>query len=348
MTIDRMRCNASPGAIARAHGSCWVLVAWLIAAALPGGLRAQESSAAMRRAPGDEAVAPVVEPAARPTVDAIVDLSTDYVVGRGDSLTSIGARFGVSVRLVAAENGLDARKPLRDGQTLHVTARHIVPRAIDDGILINVPQRMVFLMRDGLPVHAYPAAVGRRDWGTPLGEFTIVNRQVDKTWYVPLSIQEEMRREGKPVLTRVAPGPDNPLGPRWIGLSMPAIGIHGTNAPASIYGFRSHGCIRLNSADVVQLFDAVRVGESGRIVYQPLLLARDGAGRIWFEANPDIYRRGAGSLGTVRTMARERGFAEESIDWRLVETMLRERAGLAREVGVDRDTGSGHGKGERE
>jgi len=277
--------------------------------------------------------------------DPIVDRSTAHVVARGDSLASIGARYGVSVRLITQENTLDPRKPLRPGQVLQVSARHVVPQPLDEGILINLPQRMLFLFRGARLASAYPVAVGRASWPTPTGHFRVLTRETDKTWIVPVSIQEEMRREGKPVLTRVPPGPDNPLGRHWIGLSLPAIGIHGTIAPASVYGFRSHGCIRVHPDDVAQLFDRVAIGEPGRIVYQPLLIAQGDDGRIWFEANPDVYRKGAGTLDDVRAWAVERGIAPDSIDWRLVETMLRARDGLAREVGVDRDGGAGRNAG---
>lgn len=297
----------------------------------------QPGPAPTRRLVGGEPAGAPAGRVAGPQADAVVDRSAVHVVARGDSLASVGARYGVSTRLIVAENGLDARKALRPGTTLKVTARHVVPPPLDDGIVINLPQRMLFHFRGGRLASAYPVAVGRSDWPTPTGEFKVINRQTDKTWVVPASIQEEMRREGKPVLTEVPPGPDNPLGRHWIGLSLPAIGIHGTIAPASVYGFRSHGCIRVHPDDVAELFDRVAVGERGRIVYLPLLLAQGADGRIWFEANPDAYRRGAGTPETVRAMARDRGIAEDSIDWELIATMLRARDGLAREVGVDRD-----------
>lgn len=265
--------------------------------------------------------------------EVLVDRSTRHTVSQGDNLTLIGARYGVSTRLLIQMNGLDPKAPLRVGQQLIVVARHVVPASLSDGMLINLPQRMVYLFRDGRVTRGFPVAVGRPAWPTPTGDFTVINRQTDKTWYVPKSIQEEMRREGKPVLTEVPPGPDNPLGRHWIGLSLPAIGLHGTIAPASIYGFRSHGCVRMHPDDVADLFDQVAVGDPGRIVYEPLLLARDGDGRIWFEANPDAYRRGGGTLDTVRAMARDKGIAEGEIDWARVATMLRERDGLAREAG---------------
>jgi L,D-transpeptidase ErfK/SrfK len=266
----------------------------------------------------------------------LVEFAVDHRVVAGESLTSLGARYGIALHLIAEANGLDARAHLRIGQTLVVRSRHLAPQAPEagDGIVINLPQRMAFLVRGDRVERAYPVAVGRPNWPTPIGPFTVRTRERDKTWYVPVSIQEEMRREGKPVQTQVPPGPDNPLGRHWIGLSMPAIGIHGTNAPASVYGFRSHGCLRMHPDDVADLFDRVAIGERGRIVYEPLLMGRDDDGRIWFEANPDAYRRGAASVATVRAMARERGIGADSIDWAQVVVMLSERDGQAREVGL--------------
>lgn len=266
--------------------------------------------------------------------DAIVEQVREHVVARGEGLGSLAARYGISVPQIAERNALDPRKGLAVGQRVAIVSRHVVPPAIEDGIVVNVPQRMLFRFAAGRVVAAYPVTVGRRGWATPTGDFAVINRQTDKTWIVPPSIQEEMRREGKPVLTEVPPGPDNPLGRHWIGTSLPGIGLHGTNAPSSVYGFRSHGCVRLHPDDVAALFAGTRVGDRGRIVYRPLLLARSADGRIWFEANPDVYRRGPGSLDTVREMARLQSIEERAIDWSLVEEALKRRPGNALEVSV--------------
>ena len=137
-----------------------------------------------------------------------------------------------------------------------------------------------------------------------------------------------MRDQGKPVLTSVPPGPDNPLGRHWIGLSLAGIGIHGTNAPTSIYGLRSHGCIRLHPDDAAALYDAVGVGEPGRIVYAPVMMMRAEDGRIWFEANPDAYRRDRTTLAQLGERAAAAGLAQR-IDWLLVAVMLHDREGRA-------------------
>ena len=267
----------------------------------------------------------------------VVSFGTEHRVAPGESLTALGARYGAPVAWVAAQNGLPPDARLQVGQRLTVRSVHVAPigHQVRDGIVVNVPQRMAWLFSEGRVAGAWPVAVGRASWPTPLGPFTVRSREQDKTWYVPVSIQEEMRREGKPVLTQVPPGPDNPLGRHWLGLSLPGIGIHGTNAPASVYGFRSHGCIRMHPDDVAELFARTRVGDAGQIIYEPLLMALDGAGGVWFEANPDAYRLGGGSRATVQALLASLGLPEASLDWTRVDTMLENRDGQAREV--DRD-----------
>ncbi len=69
-------------------------------------------------------------------------------------------------------------------------------------------------------------------------------------------MQDDWARGLKPV----PPGPDNPLGTRWMGLSAPGVGIHGTDEPTSIGYSASHGCIRMQVPDAEWLFDHVDVG----------------------------------------------------------------------------------------
>ncbi len=256
-----------------------------------------------------------------------------YSVAAGDHLTGIGARFGVSVAVLARDNGLNPNARLPVGRTLVIDNRHLAPAGVDDGILINVPQRMLFHFESGRLRAAYPVALGKPSWPTPTGRFEVATLVKDKPWIVPKSIQEEMRREGKPVLTRVEPGPDNPLGRHWIGLSIPAIGIHGTIAPSSIYGLRSHGCIRLHPDDVAELFERVHVGTPGEIVYRTALLAALPDGRIFVEINRDAYRRARPSLEALRALADRHGLSDR-IDWGKVRLALRDQDGVARDVGL--------------
>ncbi len=264
----------------------------------------------------------------------ITGSESTYTVQRGDSLALVGARFGVSASLVARASGIAPGARLSPGQSLVVDNRHLAPPRGEDGIVINVPQRMLFLYEGGELAGGWPVAAGKPDWRTPLGAFRVVNRQTDKPWIVPESIQREMAREGKPVLTCVPPGPDNPLGRHWIGLSIDSVGIHGTIAPASIYGLRSHGCVRMHPDDVATVFERVRVGTTGEIVYHPVLLGRLDDGRIFAEVHPDAYRRAPPPLVVLRAVAQREGLSER-IDWGKVDAVVRARDGIAREVGLE-------------
>ena len=252
-----------------------------------------------------------------------------HVVRSGDTLQAVAARAGVDVATLVAANALEDRQRLTPGQRLTVDNRHIVPAIFGTGsVVINVPQRMLFFFDEhavGLPV-----AVGRRTWPTPLGEFRVVTRETDPTWDVPESIRAEARRLGRTLPASVPPGPTNPLGRYWIGLTGGAVGIHGTNAPSSIYGAVTHGCLRLHPDDIAWLFPRVAVGMTVHTIYEPVLIAEVG-GRVFLEVHPDVYRRAPVSLASIRTRAAQRGLAER-IDWAVAAHVVTRRHGVARDV----------------
>lgn len=115
-------------------------------------------------------------------------------------------------------------------------------------VLVSIPDRKLAVIEDGRVVKVYPVAVGKRSTPSPSGEFEIVNRVSHPTYY----------HKG----TVIAPGPGNPLGSRWMGLNLKGYGIHGTNAPRSIGKPLSHGCIRMAKADLEEVFELLRVGDS--------------------------------------------------------------------------------------
>lgn len=114
-------------------------------------------------------------------------------------------------------------------------------------IVVSIPDRKLAVVEDGRVVRVFDTAVGAPVSPSPVGTFRIVMRLENPTWY----------SKGKVV----GPGKANPIGTRWIGLSMKGYGIHGTNVPRSIGRAASHGCIRLRNQDVEELFDMVEVGQ---------------------------------------------------------------------------------------
>lgn len=274
---------------------------------------------------------PFPQASGEPLPDLVVGSAGSYVVRAGDSLSSIGARLGIPGSTLARTNGLRADARLRIGQKLQVDNRHIVPEIRDDGILINVPQRLLFYFEMGTLVAWYPVGLGREDWQTPVGTLHVATKETDPVWDVPVSIQEEMRRKGEKVKKRVLPGPSNPLGKFWMGLTPGGCGIHATNAPSSIYQFRTHGCIRLHSDDAADLFSRVTIGTPVEVVYEPALLARTEDGKLFLEIHPDVYDREPDVVETLRELAERRGLTPD-VDPETLRKAASEGDGIARPV----------------
>ncbi|MGO9060592.1 MAG: L,D-transpeptidase family protein [Candidatus Binataceae bacterium] len=261
----------------------------------------------------------------------VVGLHEAYVVQKGDTLRSLSSRHGIPVAVLARDNRLAPAAHLKVGQTLRIDDRHIVPAELDDGILINVPQLMLFFFKNGTFKAAYPAALGKPTWQTPHGPFEVVELRRHPVWRVPRSIQREMAMQGKVVKTVVRPGPNNPLGDYFIALSLGNLGVHATNAPLTIYGFRTHGCIRLHPDDARELFDQVEPGQAGEIIYEPALLARLDDGRVFLEVHADIYGLAFGGTEFIRSLADSNGLSD-LINWDAVLDVVHAREGIARDV----------------
>ena len=127
-------------------------------------------------------------------------------------------------------------------------------------IVVNRELNRLFLFDETKLVRIFKVATGQAIYPTPTGTFHIVVKERDPWWYPPT--YDSWAKGLKPV----PPGPDNPLGTRWMGLSVPGVGIHGTDEPTSIGYSESHGCIRMQVPDAEWLFNKVQVGTTVYIV----------------------------------------------------------------------------------
>jgi hypothetical protein len=135
-----------------------------------------------------------------------------------------------------------------NGQPSEGVANHAHPKTVERRIVVSLPDRKLALLVNGEVQMVYNIAVGTSDTPSPDDEFRIIHRIEKPTYYAPGKV--------------IKPGKNNPLGTRWIGLSIKGFGIHGTNAPGSIGKPASHGCIRMRNRDVEELFALVRVGDA--------------------------------------------------------------------------------------
>ena len=115
-------------------------------------------------------------------------------------------------------------------------------------IIISIADRQLAVIDHGQVLKTYPIAVGAKGTPSPDGDFVIINHAKDPVY-----------RHGD---KEIAPGKDNPLGTRWMGLSLKGYGIHGTNVQSSVGKAVSHGCFRMRKQDVEELYTLVQVGDT--------------------------------------------------------------------------------------
>lgn len=271
--------------------------------------------------------------------DSIVGTSGVYTVQKGDSLRLVAAKLGVSRFHLIDQNQLSTKSALKPGQKLKYNNRKIIPHRIANGIVINIPDRTLYYFRSGKLSRSLPVALGvpvknkKYDWRTPTGRFRIVSKQKDPTWYVPPSIQEEMKDEGKEVITSIPPGPKNPLGKYAIKTSLPGILIHSTTKPWSIYSYASHGCIRVYPQQMAEFFKEVTVNTRGEIIYQPVKIAKTEDGRIFLEAHRDVYGKSI-ELNRAARQLIERHKLTEQVDWDKVREIIKKKNGIPEEISL--------------
>jgi len=133
---------------------------------------------------------------------------------------------------------------------LSTSCAHALDNPKNQLIIVNKAINRLALYEDGELIKTFPVATGKTSDLTPEGDFQVIHMNQNPVYY-KLNI----------------PGgdPRNPLGPRWIGLSVPGTsgytyGIHGNSSPWSIGTYASSGCVRMYNEDVTWLYTHVEIG----------------------------------------------------------------------------------------
>lgn len=241
----------------------------------------------------------------------------------GESLYELARRYGYALEHLAAANHLSLDGNPSSPETVMLPSLRILPRDYPkDGVVINLAERGGYVFQ-GDVITFFPIAIGKPGrFQTPTGSFTIFEKVKDPDWVAPAwaGLGED---------NVVKAGPDNPLGDRWIGLSLPGLGMHSTNAPSTVGQAVSHGCLRMYPEVARSIFSIVRTGWPVRIEYETtrLGLKREG---IFVSAFPDVYDRGSG-LDRLRPL-----FEQEDLlgfyDAQRCDKVLDEETGLAVKV----------------
>lgn len=170
--------------------------------------------------------------------------SVVYEVKPGDHLTSISKKFNVTGDLVRLVNKLPSDR-LMPGMKLKIPTYKF-------SVVVDKSQNTLILKGDEQVLKAYSVSTGANN-STPVGVFKIKDKLVNPTWY----------KAG----TAVPYGsPKNILGTRWMGISKPSYGIHGTTEPEKIGQQVTAGCVRMKNEDVEELYNFLPVGTEVTIV----------------------------------------------------------------------------------
>jgi lipoprotein-anchoring transpeptidase ErfK/SrfK len=172
-------------------------------------------------------------------------------------------RAGRSLDRIAATRDIVRSLTENDRSAIRLVARPVKQRVTRGSfgpvVVIRRGSNRLHLYRGMRPWRTFGVATGQSQYPTPLGRWRIVVKWKNPWWYPPDS---EWAKDEEPI----PPGPGNPLGTRWMGLSAPAVGIHGTPDAASIGYSASHGCIRMQISDAEWLFERVSIGTTVFIV----------------------------------------------------------------------------------
>jgi len=208
-----------------------------------------------------QALAPQNAPAFASYVLTEGDINGPYVKIPGDpeleaQLPSLGyqsmeealsERFHMSPKLLAA---LNKGRPMQAGQALVVTdvGRATVAPAGATELRIDKSDKMLYVLGGDTVLGAFPVSLGQPP--LPLGRLEIVTKAGNPDYSYDPSLLREPKSDQK---LKLPPGPNNPVGVMWLGLSKEHAGIHGTAEPSQMARVTTNGCVRLTNWDVLRL-----------------------------------------------------------------------------------------------
>lgn len=171
---------------------------------------------------------------------------------------AVGEKFHASPALLALLN--PGKDLTRAGESIMVpNIRVNAAPGLAERVVVSKNRTVVIAYSaTGTVLAQYPATIGSDKDPLPLGSWKVTVVQQDPVFnYNPELFWDADPSHAK---ARIAPGPNNPVGSAWIGLSKDHYGIHGTPTPGKIGYAESHGCVRLTNWDIKDLASMLKPG----------------------------------------------------------------------------------------
>lgn len=263
-----------------------------------------------------------------PKADTVIGLLGEYTIKEKDTFLDVARDHDLGF------NEIEILYPTIDpwvpspGMKVVIPSQWILPQTKKFGLVVNVAEmRLYYFLKSIRMVRTYPVGIGDQGWFTPEGTGWVAEKRKNPTWHIPESLQEKYQMKTMP------PGPDNPLGDYWMGLSLSGYGIHGTNFPWAVGRLVTHGCIRLYPEDILKLFPLVPVKTPVELIYQPVKVGFK-QGRVFMEVHPDIYQKMPDLTQYGSDKIKSLGLSQK-VDQELMLKALEEKNGIPVDITQD-------------
>lgn len=224
-------------------------------------------------------------------------LPGDSVIGQvktikaqpGLSLDDIARQYDIGYYEILEANPHVNPQNIKPYETITIPSQFILPDAPREGIVVNLAELRLYYYPAGTHVvQTYPIGIGMQGSNTPVGQYTIIEKEKNPIWYVPAQVQTAMIKQGWILPRSVPAGPNNPLGDYAMRLNIPSYLIHGTNVPPTIGRRASAGCMHMFPEDIAYLFPQVALKTSVTIVNQPFKAGWAGK-QLYFQAREPLH-----------------------------------------------------------
>lgn len=253
-----------------------------------------------------------------------------------DTIAKLQQRYDIGFNAIEKANPqLNPAKSLR-AEKVKLPSQHLLPNMLREGIIVNLPEmRMYYFIPGTNKVATYPIGVGKIGKTIPLATAIITKKTENPAWVPTPDIREFNLTQGV-VLPQIMPaGPDNPLGPYAIYMSVPTFLIHSTIFPESIGRRASFGCVRMFEADIKDFFPSITPGIPVLIVNSPVKVAWH-EDRVFIEVHQPLeeHKDETSLPVTVAEIHKLTKNQDTLVDWQGVAFIDQEKDGMPHEIGM--------------
>ncbi len=256
-----------------------------------------------------------------------------------DTPVGLAQRYNIGLNAIVNANPGTTELRIVNSNYVKIPTEFLLPNMPHRGIVINLAEMRMYYYPEGHGnVMTFPIGIGKIGKTIPIRNTSITRKVVNPTWTPPADIRQFNREQGIELPKTMAAGPDNPLGPYAIYLSIPTYLIHSTIFPESIGRRASFGCIRMNESDIKEFFPLVEKGTPVAIINAPNKVGWDD-NKLYLEAHPALEELNDGLQSNLNNMVSlvENAFASKSttfVDWQLAADILDQPDGVPHEIGI--------------